>query len=196
MLQYHSSDAFRIFVAMHHYRAATNYSDAKMADATAVLGRLVRFVREHGTNSSGPHKWTSADAALSELVLDTRDAVFAALADDVQTNEALHRVLELVSAVNKSAATSGKGEAAHLVGQLLGALGVRAHVAAGPARSADGVVAAAVALRDALKAAAKQSGDARERARLFEACDKARAALAECGVEVRDGSPSAWAWRV
>lgn len=204
MLERFSSDTFRMFVLMHHYRGGTSYSEAKMEDAGAVLARLLRFVEQHRACIAGvtPAKWDDADTEASRDVESTRAQVEALLADDMRTHEALHRLLEMVTRVNRyaSAGTAKSGilsAAACCVERFLTAAGVSTRGPELTDARATAAVDAAVSIRSRVKELGKRVP--RDlRGQVFEVSDWARdAALHEAGVELKDApdGTTTWSWR-
>jgi cysteinyl-tRNA synthetase len=139
-----SPDAFRLFCLAHRYRSAVTYSEDRLRDGAAWLGRVGNIAddalaalgaaeerRARGASSSGgdgsdappPLLWRPDDWALLERVGATGTAVEAALADDFDTPGALAALSDCASALHGYVKARGPGAQPGLLRQALGLLG-------------------------------------------------------------------------
>ncbi|DBA00209.1 TPA: hypothetical protein N0F65_007834 [Lagenidium giganteum] len=105
-LKMHSADQFRIFCLQFKYRANIHYSDDRIRDANVVLDRLKSFLTNAEVYASQMRDKAQAkrcspvDLSVLGALWDARVRIDAALADDFDTPQALHILLELIAQVN------------------------------------------------------------------------------------------------
>jgi cysteinyl-tRNA synthetase len=167
-------DAIRYLLSSAHYRSALNFTFDGLHQATATLERIHSFVRRLGeVERDGP-----ASDAVGSMIDKARGAFDAALADDLNTPEALAAVHQLVNDANVMLAegTMGKGDAARVRGLV---------------DEMNSVFAVLVPVEDRLNAAEQALFDERQEARRkreFARADEARAKLEALGVVLEDTS--------
>ena len=108
------TDAIRYLLSSAHYRTQLNFTWDGLHQATATLERIHSFVRRLGEiERDGP-----ASDAVGSMIDKARGAFDAALADDLNTPEALAAVHQLVNDANVMMAegTMVKGDAARVRG--------------------------------------------------------------------------------
>lgn len=126
LLEQHSPDAVRLYLAGHHYRKAWEH-DAQDLDKA---GRLVEVLQRamNATGGTGPAAEPEADEA----------GFIAALEDDLDSPRAIEHLLRLADAILAAAGEGREIEAAQRsLGELGGILGLRL----GAAEPGKGVVA-------------------------------------------------------
>jgi cysteinyl-tRNA synthetase len=176
-----SPDTLRYFFATAHYRKSLNFTWEALGHAAAAVERIQGLVRRLGeVERPGP-----AAPEAEEACRRAREQFTAALADDLNTPEALAAVHGLVSEANALLAAGTLTAADAAV--------VRAEIA-----SMDGVFAVFLPSgEDRLSAAEQALFDERQAARQrrdFKAADVARARLEELGVVLED-TPKGTRWR-
>ncbi len=203
-----SPDVFRMFCLLHSYRTNTNYSPAKIEDAANVLEKLCRFVadnREYAAFRSCHEslRWTDEDRAMWRKVIEFGSVVRELLAEDVQTQEAIHVMLRLISDVNKFAKGTARSsmlvaKAVQIVAGFLDIVGVSKHLPRAEADSrADRIAQAAVDVRAKIKEFGTGLPKPHQQ-QCFQMADWARdVALANAGLVVKDGRNNAatWHWK-
>ncbi|CAK4844563.1 unnamed protein product [Aphanomyces euteiches] len=101
----------RFLFLLHKYNVPMDYDDNTMDEAVGVDAFFNKFfqnvkvlLRETGIENS--QKWGEAEKALGKSVLDTKEKVHQALADDLDTPLALRLLQELAKDVNRYMASS------------------------------------------------------------------------------------------
>ena len=209
------ADVFRMFCLLHHYRTNTNYSDLKIADAKSVLGKLIRFVEEFSHQSDGNNsdalRWTDTDRSMSTRIFEAQIKVRQLIECDMQTQEAVHLLLQLATDVRKYVLGSDRRSAREsliiagaleLVSDFLSSAGIQSlqrHAVpsvAGESRE-DRAAQAAVNVRQLLKDLGpllpKES-----KGECFRLLDVARdEILSDAGIQVTDqrNQLSTWKWK-
>ncbi len=187
----HRPDAIRYLLAGSHYRKPLNFGLEGVEQAAAALerihglvARLDEIVRAGAVGTAG--NTTAPDDPVEEACLHCRGAFDAALADDLNTPEALAAVHALVGRGNSLIAEGALGSAgaARLRSELSAMDGVFGVLL--PATREDQLSAEEQALFD-------ERQDARRR-RDFARADAARAELEARGVVVED-TPRGPRWR-
>ena len=180
--------AIRYFYLTTHYRKKLNFTLGGLDDAAAALKRIdeMRFRLGHAAERQGAPK------ALSEAIERAGNAFREALADDLNTSEALAAIFGLVRDVNVVVEEDrlGEGDRAGVLerldsmNQVFGVLD--------PAEWQDGVDEQAIseAEIDQLVAERQAARDARDFAR----SDEIRDQLAERGVAIED-TPAGPRWK-
>jgi cysteinyl-tRNA synthetase len=177
----HRPDAIRYLLAGSHYRKPLNFGFEGLHQAAAALDRIHGLVKRldevEGDGPEGPIAETSADA-LKEFS--------GALADDLNTPEALAAVHGLVSRANALLAEgvlsrSGAATVRSALEEMDGVFGVLL-----PAATEDGLSAEEQALLDERQDARKQ--------RDFARADAARDKLEALGIVLED-TPKGTRWR-
>ncbi len=171
--------AYRLMCLQVHYRSEMEFTWRGLAAALTRLKRLVQSVEKLGGSEAG----VVADPRL----LDMMERFDAALADDLNTPRALTHLDAVL------AAEADPAERRAAAARMDAALGLnlmrltRADLRLRPAGLAvtDGQIASRLAERAEAK-----------RARDFATADAIRAALDAAGVEIMDGDPLGWEWRV
>jgi cysteinyl-tRNA synthetase len=177
----HRPDAIRYLLCQAHYRKKMNFTFEGLGHAQAALERVHGFVRRLSeVGESGP-----ASAVAQQAAARAQEAFDAALADDLNTPEALAAVHNLVTEGNTILGEGGLTREGAQV--LLGAL-----------TRMDGVFAVFLPqAEDSLSASEQALFDERQQARLsrdFRRADEARARLEALGVVLED-SAKGTRWR-
>jgi cysteinyl-tRNA synthetase len=176
----HAPDAIRYLLASAHYRSTMNFTWEGLGQARAALDRIHGFARRLGeVERAGP-----APAAVKEAAERARSAFDAALADDLNTPEALAAVHGLVKEGNTLLAEGAvtRDGAALLRAQL---------------EAMDGVFAVLIPGEERLSPEEQALFDQRQEARRnrdFRKADELRAQLEAMGVVLED-TPKGTRWR-
>jgi cysteinyl-tRNA synthetase len=171
LLESHAGETLRLALLSAHYRQPLDWTDALLAQSKAQLDRLYNALRR-------------MDGAEAEAV-EPPAAVLEALADDLNTPQALAELSALAGEANKAPPSRWP----RLKGELLAAGRMLGLLAADPAAWARGPEADAARI-DAAVAARLAARKARD----FAEADRIRDALAAEGVEIMDG-PDGSTWR-
>lgn len=171
LLQHHRGETLRLALLSAHYRQPLDWTDALLAQSKALLDRLYNALRRMKDADDQDH--------------GTPDGVLGAVADDLNTPQALAELSALVTEANKAEPADWPRLKAQLKagGRLLGLLQQDPDAWA---RGADDDAAR-------IDAAVQARTDAR-RAKDFAEADRIRKALAAEGVEIMDG-PDGSTWR-
>ncbi|MES2493304.1 MAG: cysteine--tRNA ligase [Pseudomonadota bacterium] len=173
--------AYRLMCLQAHYRSELEFSWEGLAATLTRLKRLLMTV-------SGLRAQAGPAVAAGAWFGPFRDRFDSAMSDDLNTPVAL-TVLEEVAALKKTDPSEKLAALAAMDAVLgLNLLGLdRAELRLRPAKAVigDQEIDAALAARDAARAAKD-----------FAASDALRAELAGRGVEVMDGDPLRWDWRL
>ena len=175
--------AYRLLCLQAHYRSELEFSWEALAAALTRLKRLVLAVEAlRARAEGGALDAEPAEVAARMVAFDT------AVSDDLNTADALVQLDQLVAAKRVPAAWRlwAVGEMDRVLGLRLDTL-ARADLRLRPA--------AAVLDEAAVAARLAERQDARA-ARDFTRSDLIRDELAAAGVEVMDGDPLGWDWRV
>ncbi len=168
-------EAIRLTLLSGHYRQPLDVTREKIDEAKAQLDRLYGALRHAGEAEAGP-----AEAP--------PEALLAALADDLNTPQALAELHEIAGALNKA---NDPQEAARLEGQLLAAGDLLGLLQADPEawfQGADGTLSA-----EEIEARIEARRQARK-AKDFAEADRIRDELAAQGVLLEDG-PGGTTWK-
>ncbi|KAF0686810.1 Aste57867_21407 [Aphanomyces stellatus] len=110
-LKHNTPRQLRFLFLLHKYNTPMDYNDNTMDEAVGVDAFFSKFfqnvkavLRETGIERS--QKWSAAEKALGKSVLDAKEKVHQALADDLDTPRALRLLQELAKDVNRYLAAS------------------------------------------------------------------------------------------
>jgi cysteinyl-tRNA synthetase len=177
--------AYRMLCLTAHYRSELEFS---IDNVLAVLTRLKRLVMAVAKVRTQIEPEASAEDGISAKARDLLDQFDAALSNDLMTPEALPLIETAATMKGLSAA-----ERWHLIRQMDKVLGLdlerltRADLRLRP-------LAATLTPED-IESRLEERQEARA-AKDFAASDTIREALAAAGVEVMDGDPLRWEWKV
>jgi cysteinyl-tRNA synthetase len=165
------------FFLTSHYRSRLPFTEERMAEAEAVVGRLANALRalDRGIAAGGE----GHDPDLSRTIVEGRDQFFRALEDDFSTPEAFAALFEMVRGVNRAVAAGAAGEgqlreARRELVELLDVLGL-AGIDPGPGEQAPAEVLDLVERREGAR-----------RSRDYAAADELRERVREMGFEITD----------
>jgi cysteinyl-tRNA synthetase len=172
--------AYRLLCLQAHYRSELEFSWEGLLAALTRLKRLVQAVEQLRARGGGEAPSGAAD--------QYREQLDAAVADDLNTPRALAVLDALLAdkALPPAARLAALGDMDAVLGLGLATL-TREDLRVRPADAT--VDAAAIEERLAERRAARAAKD-------FARADAIRAALADAGVEVMDGDPLGWDWRL
>jgi cysteinyl-tRNA synthetase len=171
LLKHYAGETMRFALLSAHYRQPLDWTEALLTQSKATLDRLYNALRR------------LKDVEVAEV--DPPEGVLAALADDLNTPQALAELSALATEANKAEGADQARLKAQLLaaGRMLGLLQADpedwARGDAGEADRIDALVAARVAAR---------------KAKDFAEADRIRKQLAAEGVEIMDG-PTGSTWR-
>jgi cysteinyl-tRNA synthetase len=177
--------AYRLLCLSAHYRSELEFSGEIVATALTRLKRLVMAVERVKTAAQAPQP---VDTPLEELLNSPLEAFGHAIADDLNTPRALAALEELLAnkSIRPTIKLNGVYEMDKVLGLKLGAI-TRADLRVRPK---DAVIT---------EAEIETALDRRQTARAdkdFAASDAIRDDLLAKGVEVMDGDPLRWEWKV
>jgi cysteinyl-tRNA synthetase len=166
------------FFLTSHYRSRLPFSEERMAEAEAVVGRLGNALR--ATDRAIAAEREGHDADLSAALVGGRSRFFAALSDDFGTPGAFAALFDIVRVLNRAVADGTAGarqlrEVRVQLGEMLDVLGLGAIGADGPGGEVPADVIALAKERDMARGA-----------RDFATADRLRAAIRDRGFEVTD----------
>lgn len=215
-----TADAFRMLCLLHPYGSNTNYSTEALAEAKTVFLKLRDFVHEFQAepldwSSCDSLRWADEDREFATFALETEGRIRDLLANNLQTADAVHTLLQAVhharrychvsqrKSARKNMAVQSVVESAKEFLSVCGfSVSTQTGVNAGTevvTTRADAAAAAAVALRSKLRELAQSCGAAETKRELFRASDWARdEVLAKARIEVKDAknsSTSTWNWK-
>lgn len=177
--------AYRMMCLQAHYRSELEFS---WEGLQAALTRLKRIVMGMERLLHTPPKNTGSPTALEQILSSHRDAFDGAISDDLNSPVALTIFEDLMAA--KAISSDFRLELLHKFDEVLGfALGnlTRADLRIRPK--------SAVITEAEIEAALERRKDARA-AKDFATSDAIRDELAAKGVEVMDGDPLGWDWKL
>jgi cysteinyl-tRNA synthetase len=178
VLQRFDGETLRFFFLRTHYRSPFNFSDTVLEEARTALRRLYTALAQHSPEGvAQPVDWASPSAAAFKAAMD----------DDFNTPAALAVLFDLAGQSNRGSSTSS----AALLRSLGATLGILQQSPQAFLQNASGQASGALdaAAIDALIAERAQAKAAREFAR----ADQIRQALADQGVQLKDG-PAGTSW--
>ncbi|MDD3799509.1 MAG: cysteine--tRNA ligase [Novosphingobium sp.] len=179
--------AYRMMCLQAHYRSELEFSWEGLGAALTRLKRLLTAARNAiDSVSDGAAYADTAFAVIHPKLAPLLEKFDAALADDLNTPVAL-TVLEEAVAVKKVDA----GQKAALAGAMMSALGL-----ALPEREALRIRPKTAQMDEAGIEAAMERRKAARAAKDFATSDAIREELAAKGVEVMDGDPLGWEWKL
>ncbi|MFN9505388.1 MAG: cysteine--tRNA ligase [Rubrivivax sp.] len=173
VLQRFDGETLRFFFLRTHYRSPFNFSDTVLEEARTALRRLYTALAQHSpAGAAQPVDWALPSAAAFKTAMD----------DDFNTPGALAVLFDLAAQSNRGNSTSS----AALLRSLGATLGILQQSPQAFLQNASGQAAGALdaAAIDALIAERAQAKAAREFAR----ADQIRQALADQGVQLKDGA--------
>jgi cysteinyl-tRNA synthetase len=184
VLRRHTGSALRFFFLGTHYRSPIEFSAKRLAEAAAGLDRIYNCLETVDRRLSVP-EGGSSDAHCEESDIarragEARDELCRQMDDDFNTAGALGAVFELVSGMNSAMERgregAGLGEAATVLRELLGVLGLPPERETPPSG----------ALEEELIAVAVWARSKARREKLYDFADEIRARLGALGVEIED----------
>ncbi len=182
ILAKYDADVVRFFLLSSHYRSPVNFSAEMLDAAGSALARIrtslatLDFVAGAAPEAAQGEEASKAGEELRAALPGLKAAFLAGMDDDFNTADALGTIFELVRAANTAAASPGAAagplrEAAALLRELCGVLGV-------PCEAAAAVPAEVAALVES-RAAARAAKD-------WKRSDALRAEIAALGFDVKD----------
>ncbi|XP_043277271.1 probable cysteine--tRNA ligase, mitochondrial isoform X2 [Venturia canescens] len=102
LLKTYSSNQFRLFCLLTHYRTGIEFSNEKMHGAIRILQKLENFLSDCQSYVSGRLIVAYIDENLViDTLQNTKKKVYSALTNDFDTRSALAAIEELITVVNK-----------------------------------------------------------------------------------------------
>jgi cysteinyl-tRNA synthetase len=212
----------RFLFLLHKYNTPMDYNDNSMDEAVTVERFFSEFfqnikakLRELGVEKS--QKWTDVEKKLNGVVLDTKEKVHIALADDLNTPLAIFHLQQLAKEVNRYLATPTEHvsmilrSAAEYITHILGVFGLVPGTDIGfPLNAAEGgdqetvlapVLDIFAQFRDQIREAARSgmaSGSVKDLANnILNLCDVVRdEQLPHAGVRLEDRAGSSSIWKL
>jgi len=194
-LKNHDPEALRLFTASAHYRSEIDYSERRIEEAQASLGRLYNTLRklEDAAKTAGEMAAGADDAQLSSLLQQRAKAFEDAMDEDFNTPQAIAALFELSRDMNRlltehrqlgSVALHEASETLRRLGSILGILErERAAATAAEERMVDELVNMLMQVRDE----ARRSSD-------WKLADRIRDRLGSLGIRIEDW-PEGSTWR-
>jgi cysteinyl-tRNA synthetase len=212
----YSSDQFRMFCLMNHYRTHTTFSADRMVEAQSHIDRLQMFIDTHknlqradaeNPRSNIPAKWGNKEQNLNACLQDTNVTVMNAFANDFDFRAAILSILALTAEATEYSQSSNSSPSLALLNTIhqyvistTRMVGLNLGTESTNVRkdSVDEWINTVVKLRADIRDAAKLGSDVDEktlRRRLFELTDRVRKDCGDHGVTILDtqGTPALWA---
>ncbi|XP_014478439.1 PREDICTED: probable cysteine--tRNA ligase, mitochondrial isoform X2 [Dinoponera quadriceps] len=206
-LEKYSANHLRMVCLLSHYRNGLEFTEKINQNAVIVMKKIENFISDCSTYAAGKLQTGEIDENLLLTTWqNTRDKVDSALADDFDTAQAMHAILDLVKTGNKmlhqgDIPSTGKINGNHVsiiaavsnyVSSTLSKFGLSQSTSASDRRVED-VVDHFLKFRTAVRTRALENPKNNV---LLKECDNVREELSACGILVKDLKDGfTWRWK-